>query len=184
MVYYDAHNDSTETTDCWYAWNYTDTTASSSSTNCYTITWNSWVTTHEETKLERKKRERRERREIRERLRRQREADKSEEKAKQLLMDLIGPDELKRYEASGRLFVKGKKYDYVIQRYGHVKRIGKDKVTDLCVHLENRTKYPDTDNVIAMKLLIEHDEALVNRLANDHGSIPADDYNIPEAACI
>lgn len=117
-----------------------------------------------------------ERRQIEERGKKlQEEKDAAEVRAKGLLMDLIGEDELRVYEETGRLFVRGRKNDYIVQKEGLVKKVSKDKIADLCVHLENRWKYPSTDNVIALKLAIEGDENRVLKLANVHGS-----YDRPE----
>ena len=99
--------------------------------------------------------------------RRQRNA--AEEKAKELLLDLIGEDQLKIYEETGRIFVKGRKHDYVVQKTGMVRRIEKDRIQDLCIHLRERTRFPETDNVIALKLLIEANEKTVEKMANKHG---------------
>lgn len=107
----------------------------------------------------------------------------AEKKALKLLLDLIGEKELQRYKKTGRLFVKGKKYDYVIRKKGFIHRIEKNKITDLCVHLDNRYKFPDTDNVIALKLAIENDETTILKLANNHGSRKKP-KKLPEAACM
>jgi hypothetical protein len=114
---------------------------------------------------------------------REKERKAAEAKAKQLLLDLIGKEDLDIYNETGRLFVKGKKYDYIIQKEGFIKRVEKKKITDLCVHLDNRYKYPSTDNVIAMKLAIEADEAQVLKLANNHGSSKRP-KTLPRAACM
>ncbi len=114
---------------------------------------------------------------------RQKEREVAEDVAKELLLDLIGDEELKVYEETGRLFVKGKKFDYIVQKDSFVQKIEKDKVTDLCVHLENKYKFPDTDNVVAMKLLLETDEDKVLELANSHGSDDRPE-ELPLAACM
>jgi len=90
----------------------------------------------------------------------------AEATARELLLDLIGEDQCKVYDETGRLFVKGREYDYVIKKNGGVQRIEKDKIIDLCVHLKKRWQFPDTDNVIALKLMLENDEDAVNRIAN------------------
>lgn len=108
---------------------------------------------------------------------------KAEVNAKQLLLDLIGTDALNIYKQTGRLFVRGEKYDYIIQKEGHIKRVEKDKITDLCIHLDNRYRYPSTDNVIALKLAIEADEGHVLRVANKHGSVKRPE-TLPLAACM
>jgi len=92
--------------------------------------------------------------------------EEAEKKAKDLLLDLIGEEQLKVYEETGRLFVKGKKYDYILKRGSTVQKIEKKKVIDLCVHLDNRTKFPETDNAIALKLMLENEEDKVLEMAN------------------
>jgi len=111
------------------------------------------------------------------------ERELAEEKAKKLLLDLIGEDQMAIYEETGRVFVKGRKYDYIVKKEGLVERIEKDKIQDLCVHLDNRSKYPPTDNVIAMKLSLENDERRILKLANKQGSrdLPEE---MPLAACM
>lgn len=97
------------------------------------------------------------------------EKDKAELVAQELLLDLIGEDELKRYKETGRLFVKGNKFDYVLRKGGGVHRIHKDKVVDfvkkkeasgktICVHPKRCSEYPPTDNVITLKMWIENNE--------------------------
>lgn len=94
---------------------------------------------------------------------------KAEQKAQKLLGELIGEDELAVYEETKRLFVKGKKCDYIVPADGFVKAITKDKVIDLCIHLKEKDKMPHTDNVIALKMMIEADEDKVWNMANKHG---------------
>ncbi|MDY6894023.1 MAG: hypothetical protein SVO01_01185 [Thermotogota bacterium] len=153
---------------------------------CVDSAWDSWNSPSEHTyvhdyaSVREESQEERQRRVERERIQREEnrtryeklleEKKKAEEKAKQLLLDLIGEDQLKVYEETGRVLVKGRQYDYIIQKHGFIKRIEKDKIQDICVHLENKNKYPDTDNVIAMMLSLKADENGVNKLANLHGS--------------
>jgi hypothetical protein len=95
--------------------------------------------------------------------------EEAENKAKELLLDLIGEEEMKVYEETGRLLVHGNKFDYIVQKFGYVKKIEKDKVVDLCVHLKDKYSFPESDNVIALKLLLEHDEDQVLKVANVRG---------------
>jgi len=112
-----------------------------------------------------------------------RKREAAEVKAKELLLDLIGDDQLEVYERTGRLFVRGKKNDYIVQKKGYVKKVGKDKVVDLCIHLSNKTKYPETDNVVALKLLIEGNEKEFIKTAHKVYNNPM--YNeMPECACL
>lgn len=107
----------------------------------------------------------------------------AEQKAKELLLDLIGEKELEIYNKTGRLFVHGKQYDYIVPKEGLIQRIEKDKVTDLCIHLRDRHGFPETDNVISLKLLAEADEKQFNSIANQHHprSRPEE---LPECACM
>lgn len=111
------------------------------------------------------------------------EKENAERRAKELLLDLIGEKELKIYDKTGRLFVRGKEFDYIIPKEGFVQRIAKDKVTDLCIHLQDRHKFPDTDNVISLKLLAEADEEGFNKLANVHHSSSRPE-KLLECACM
>jgi len=120
--------------------------------------------------------------------RRQSEFDKlqaqkaeAEGKAKDLLLDIIGETELAVYEETGRVFVKGRKHDYIVQKEGFVQQIQKGKIQDLCAHI-NKSKYPLTDNVVAMKMLIESDEDKFLQIANRHSSRSYDE--LPKAACM
>ncbi len=114
---------------------------------------------------------------------RQKARVKAEKRAKELLLDLIGEEDLKVYNKTGRLYVPGKQYDYIIQKEGFIKRIEKDKITDICVHLGDRSRFPDTDNVVALKLALEDDEQAVLELANEHGSRKRP-KKLPQAACM
>jgi hypothetical protein len=99
-----------------------------------------------------------------------REAEEAESVAKELLLQLIGDEQFERYKKTGRIFVKGKgRYDYVVSKDAGIYRIEKNKVIDfvkqkkakgkhICIHLRERYKYPPTDNVIAMKMMIEAEE--------------------------
>lgn len=98
---------------------------------------------------------------------------KAELTAQALLEDLITEDEMEYYKETGRLVVKGRKNDYVITKGSGVQRVEKDKVKDFCIHFKEQYKYPKTDNVIALKLLLESSEKEFLRIANDHGELRA-----------
>jgi hypothetical protein len=98
----------------------------------------------------------------------ERERREAEQTAQELLAVLIGQDQLKVYQETGHLFVKGLKYDYIINKGGFVTKIEKDKIVDLCVHLENQYSFPETDNVIALKLMIDDNEDEILKIANHH----------------
>jgi hypothetical protein len=106
----------------------------------------------------------------------------AEDKAQELLSHLIGKDLMTVYKETGRLFVKGKEYDYIIPRDGFIKKIGRNKVYDMCVHLERKSAMPETDNVIAMKLFLENNEKEALSLANIHGTHNKKGYILPACA--
>lgn len=106
----------------------------------------------------------------------------AEEKALKLLGEIIGEDELKVYKKTGRLFIKGVDGDYVARRGQTLQKIEGDKVVDLCVHIDGRLNCPATDNVIAMKFLLEDDPENVIRIANRVGESKLDE--MPLAACM
>ncbi len=178
----------------WHSWNSTGTTTTtvssttSSTDNSGTIwvIWNESGTGEEvipiadPVEVERNERAVAEAREARKET--QKAKDKAEMTAKELLLELIGEKEMKVYEETGRLFVKGKKYDYLVQKRGALKRIEKDKITDFCVHID-RYDYPRTDNVIALKLALENNEKEILKRANNHGS-EARPAELPRAACM
>ena len=107
----------------------------------------------------------------------------SEEKANILLADLIGRRDHEIYLKTGRLFVKGKLNDYIMHKDGLMQRVEKDKIVDMCVHLKNLHSFPKTDNVIAMMLSLQHDEANVLELANDRRTRKLPE-TLPMAACM
>lgn len=108
--------------------------------------------------------------------------EEAEERAHELLGYMIGEKDLEVYKKTGRLFVGGKKHEYIIQKNGYVIQIKKDKVIDLCVHLEKRYAMPLTDNTIAMKLMIENGEKEMLKLANTWGERDRETYMLPECA--
>jgi len=102
----------------------------------------------------------------------------AESKAKELLLDLISQKEFDMYEKTGKLLVKGRKYDYIVHKKGGVTTLSKPskfrherQAEGLCVHLNSKdnNRCPATDNVIAMKLNIEHEESKFLKTANHHG---------------
>jgi hypothetical protein len=117
------------------------------------------------------------------------EKEEAELTAQQLLLDIVGKDELQRYKDTKRLFVKGKRFDYVLEKGKGVHRIEKNKVVDfvekkeaegqfICIHPKKSFNYPDTDNVIALKLSIENDEDEFLRIGNLHkGTTPIPDFD-------
>jgi len=123
--------------------------------------------TYEKRRLEAEKKQK----EIEEKQKRiEEERKQAEIKSKELLLDLIGKEQADLYEKTGRLLVKGNKHDYLIKKIGGVIKVEKDKLSDLCIHLENRYAFPETDNVISLMLLAKADEEEFNRIANNHGT--------------
>jgi len=158
----------------WTTWNtQTYTTASSTSDTV----WISWSAGSPEQEYHQQPTQWRQQNVVEDR------REKAELKAKNLLLDLIGKEQLKIYSETGRLFVKGKKFDYIIPKIGFIKRLEKDKIVDLCVSLGNKYSFPETDNVIAMKLLIEDEEDKMLDLANEQGSRPRP-QKLQLAACM
>jgi len=93
----------------------------------------------------------------------------AETTAKALLLDLVSQKEFDLYEKTGRLLVKGRKQSYIVKKQGGVDIVlNNDKIKDLCVHLNSASKYPETDNVIAMKLHIEQAEEEFLKTANHY----------------
>jgi hypothetical protein len=110
----------------------------------------------------------------------QKERAAAEIKATELLEVLIGKEQVEVYKETGRVFLKGKKFDYhIIKGSGfNIRKIEKDKVRDLCIHLRDRSIYPATDNVVALLLALQDDEEGVLNMANDHGN--SDDTFVEE----
>ena len=100
-----------------------------------------------------------------------RRKEEAELTAQELLEDLIGSEELAHYKKTGHLLVRGRQFNYVIQKGKGVYKVEKEKIVELCIHFRNRYKYPETDNVIGLKLLVESDERAFLKTANDHGEV-------------
>lgn len=105
----------------------------------------------------------------------QEEKKQAELTAQALLEDLIDEEQMRIYKESGNLVIYGEKYDYVLRRIGGVIRVEKGKVKPLvrklCIHLREKYKYPETDNVIALKLFLESDEEAFLDKANKQSEI-------------
>jgi hypothetical protein len=194
--------------DVWYKWIDSGTSAIVSSVtysdnSTSDSAWTQWVTVSEEVRKVRKQteeeirieeeREAAREEEIRaqnekwslERKRARERRELAEIKAKELLEIFIGKEEMKVYEKTGRIFVKGKDADYhIVKGDGYnIRKIEKGKVRDLCVHLEDKRSMPATDNVMALFLHLRADEKAVIELANDHGISRDKLDNLPLAAC-
>jgi hypothetical protein len=107
----------------------------------------------------------------------------AEKKAKELLKSIIGEEQFNIYEQTGRVLVKGRKGKYIVRKNMTVQHIKKDKLIDLCVHIESKHRCPPTDHVIALMMLLESEEKYVLKTANVVGkeSRPAE---LPLAACM
>jgi len=107
----------------------------------------------------------------------------AEVKAQRLLGLMIGKKELEVYKRTGRIFVKGENGTYIVRKGSFTQKIEDSKIVDLCVHIKSECKCPKTDNVIALKVLLENDEKHVLKLANRIGSssLPKE---LPLAACM
>ena len=182
--------------DVWSSWN-TSTATTTASGDATWIVWNnsgaSQPTARPESEFVRQRREQSEQArqahwasekryaEI------QRKRETAEKKAQQLLMDLIGPEQLEVYKETGRLYVRGNQHDYILKKGGLVTQVGKDKVIDMCVHLAERSSFPETDNVVGLKLMLESEaERKVLKLANYHAYSERlrDKAELPLAACM
>lgn len=111
----------------------------------------------------------------------------SEEKACELLGDIIGRDQLDIYKRSKQLLVEGKHNKYILNGGDSGYRLRKidekkKQLEELCVHLADCFKYPVTDNIIAILLSLSNNEKEVVKLANHHGF--RDYVQLPEAAQI
>ena len=196
MVSYDCCTSATSSTyaTTYYIYDYDDATTTTSS---YTgngtasvITTSDWYATDycyhyqapAETKEEKAERLKKEAEERAKQQAKDKARQKAEEKAVKLLESLIG-DEIEVYKKTGRIFVKGKKGTYIVRKGRFVQKIEDDKIIDLCVHIKSSYKCPKTDNVIALKMLLENDEDHVLKLANRIGSESLPDQ-LPLAACM
>lgn len=113
-----------------------------------------------------------------------RKREEAEARAQELLGSLIGKSELEVYKETGHLFIRGRKYNYIVPRGdGFIKKIGDGKVEDMCVHLARRDSMPKTDNVVAMKLFLENNEKEALKMANIHRSVREEEHgSLPRCA--
>lgn len=108
---------------------------------------------------------------------------KAEKVAKLLLGELIGPELLKKYEETGKLMFRGQTGTFILDKGGLHKFIKNDKITSLCIHLKEKQIYPPTDNMIALKTLLQADEGEFYKIANKTpmGNAP---LQLPECAIL
>lgn len=107
----------------------------------------------------------------------------AEERAVELLMDIVGPEEAVVYKATGNLLVKGHKADWLIGRNGSVRRIEKGKVVSLCLHSDKRYEQPETDNVVALALHAKFAEQEMAK-GNWLNETRIEDFVMPRAAVL
>lgn len=100
---------------------------------------------------------------------------KTNHKARQLLEDVIGKEQMIPFDKTGRILVKGQKFDWLIEKTGMVKRIEKGKLQSLCVHLDNHSAYPKLDSVVGFCLMAKHAEDYLDEKANKMGA-----QNLPD----
>jgi hypothetical protein len=103
--------------------------------------------------------------------------EKAEEKALDMVQDVIGPEQLEVYKKTGRVLVKGARFDWLISKRGQVmsvKKIVQDKVHDLCVHLIGTHDLPANDKVAGFLLHAKYNEDYLSKKANFVGSQPLD----------
>jgi len=125
---------------------------------------------HEETQEEKEARlERAEQLRI-EREERELQRQQAEVTAQELLEQLLTPEEFRLYQEHGKVLVRGNDADYLLSKStGHIRRIKKDEIEDLCLHIQDKGEYVPSDNVISMKLYIEAKEKEFNEQARNWG---------------
>ena len=171
---------STGTDEVWYSWVCDDSSSTDASTTCSSETvWQSWTREYTIAACPNYG-SKKSHKEIQARLRYQNQAEinkiwqnlKSQEAeltAQTLLEDLLDDNQLKIYRETGRVLVKGRRHDYIVRKSRTtIKKLNKNKVIDMCCHLDYRHKrtMPETDNTIAKLLAIKYDEKRFNKLAN------------------
>ena len=112
-----------------------------------------------------------------------REREVAEDKAVTLLESFIGKKEVEIYKNTGKLYVKGKNGLYIAKKGGGIQKVEGNKVISYCVHLERKWKCPPTDEVVAMKFLLEEDDKNVIKIANRMSTHEYGD-KLPIAACM
>jgi len=171
----------------WYHWN-TDQTVGTYDYEATNIIWNQWNTVVTPTvgfpelpkkaKNESRRAIRRKHAETKKRLKHERklriaaeEKQRAELKAQDLLFDLIGEEQAEAFQRTGRLFVKGVKFDWLVTKTGvgdkayvKIQKLKKDKVIDLCVRIDDPV--PPSDRVIAFALRSKYDEEAFDKTAN------------------
>lgn len=116
------------------------------------------------------------------RIARARAAKAAEDKALLLLESFIGEEEIERYKKTGQVYVKGKNGLYLAKKGGGVSKIEGKRLISFCVYTNRKYKCPPTDDVIALKTMLEYDDEKVIQIANRMGSKEVEE--LPLAACM
>jgi hypothetical protein len=148
----------TNTTTIWYHWASDNCTGSDV---CVKATWKPPQETPEE--IARREAERRKAEEIR---------VKAEERANELLRELLAPDQRVQYDEKRRFYLvaqSGKRYEVDCTRRQHnvyeVDAVGK-RLEEHCIYARADNQLPLGDNAAAQLLLLQHDEQEFRRIAN------------------
>lgn len=95
----------------------------------------------------------------------------AELKAQELLFDLLGEKQMEVFRRTGRLFVQGEKFGWLISMEGegelawvNIKKLKDNKIIDLCVRIDDPV--PPSDKVISFALRAKFDEESFNKTAN------------------
>jgi len=113
---------------------------------------------------------------------RERARNAAEDKALILLSSFIGEEELEKYKETGQIYVRGRNGLYLAKKGGGVSKIEGKKITNFCVYTDRRYKCPPTDDVIALKTMLEHDDNKVIQIANRMSTREVKE--LPLAACM
>ena len=106
----------------------------------------------------------------------QRKLEKAKQRAFELFTDLIGEEQASIFKETGRLFINGRNFDWLIEAkdyerhmgYLSMRKIIKGRVSDLCVHVkeESGESLPLMDKVINLALHAKLDEENFEKTAN------------------
>lgn len=112
----------------------------------------------------------------------ERARNKAESKALLLLESFIGEEELEKYKKTGQIYVKGRHGLYLAKKGGGISKIEGNKIINFCVYTDRRFKCPPTDDVIALKAMLEHDDKKIIKIANRMSTREVKE--LPLAACM
>lgn len=106
------------------------------------------------------------------------ELKQAETKARELILDILPEDQREIYEKTGRVFVKGTKFDWLIRKSSPnsscliVTKIEKDKVTDMCTYYPDGRDLPADDRVLGYILHAKFNEGYLLSHANPMSITP------------